>query len=202
VDLGRFFSFLIYTQSVGLLGQGISPSQGRYLHIDIHASSGIRTQDPSFPEGEDGSCFTPGNHCDQQLNICLSYLQWTKMLNRTTDIPCKLTANASLFLRLQKVRLTGLREVYRCLAVKGWGTLCLFKVRCTCGSLLRALGHIPISPVCGETWGKWKLIAFLLINLPYSPADGGSMFLRNVGESYRNTWSHVTEDSSPREPQT
>jgi hypothetical protein len=32
VDLGRFFSFLIYTQSVGLLGQEISPSQGRYLH--------------------------------------------------------------------------------------------------------------------------------------------------------------------------
>jgi hypothetical protein len=32
VDLGRFFSFLIYTQSVGLLGQGISPLQGRYLH--------------------------------------------------------------------------------------------------------------------------------------------------------------------------
>jgi hypothetical protein len=32
VDLGRFFSFLIYTQSVGLLGRGISPSQGRYLH--------------------------------------------------------------------------------------------------------------------------------------------------------------------------
>jgi hypothetical protein len=32
VDLGRFFSFLIYTQSVGLLGRGISSSEGRYLH--------------------------------------------------------------------------------------------------------------------------------------------------------------------------
>jgi hypothetical protein len=31
VDLGRYFSFLIYTQSVELLGRGISPSQGRYL---------------------------------------------------------------------------------------------------------------------------------------------------------------------------
>jgi hypothetical protein len=29
LDLGRFFSFLICTQSVGLLGRGISPSQGR-----------------------------------------------------------------------------------------------------------------------------------------------------------------------------
>jgi hypothetical protein len=30
--LATFFSFLIRTQSVGLLGQGISPSQGRYVH--------------------------------------------------------------------------------------------------------------------------------------------------------------------------
>jgi hypothetical protein len=35
-DLGRFFSLLIYTQSVGLLGRGISPSQGRYLHTEQH----------------------------------------------------------------------------------------------------------------------------------------------------------------------
>jgi hypothetical protein len=36
VDLGRFFSFLIYTESIGLLGRGISPSQGRYLHTEQH----------------------------------------------------------------------------------------------------------------------------------------------------------------------
>jgi hypothetical protein len=36
VDLRRFFSFLIDTQSVGLLGRGISPSQGRYLHTEQH----------------------------------------------------------------------------------------------------------------------------------------------------------------------
>jgi hypothetical protein len=34
VDLGRFFNFLIYTHSVGLLGRGISPSQGRFLHTE------------------------------------------------------------------------------------------------------------------------------------------------------------------------
>jgi hypothetical protein len=34
VDLGRFLSFLIYTQSVGLLGRGIRASQGRYLHAE------------------------------------------------------------------------------------------------------------------------------------------------------------------------
>jgi hypothetical protein len=32
LDLGRFFSSLIYTQSAGLLGRGISPLQGCYLH--------------------------------------------------------------------------------------------------------------------------------------------------------------------------
>jgi hypothetical protein len=36
VDLGRFFRFLIYTQPVGLLARGISPSQGRYLHTEQH----------------------------------------------------------------------------------------------------------------------------------------------------------------------
>jgi hypothetical protein len=36
VDLGRFFSNLIHTQSVGLLGWEISPSQGRYLHREQH----------------------------------------------------------------------------------------------------------------------------------------------------------------------
>jgi hypothetical protein len=36
LNLGRFFSFLIYTQSVGLLERGISPSQGRYLHTGQH----------------------------------------------------------------------------------------------------------------------------------------------------------------------
>jgi hypothetical protein len=34
VDLDRFFSFLILTQSVGLLGRGVSLSQGHYLHTE------------------------------------------------------------------------------------------------------------------------------------------------------------------------
>jgi hypothetical protein len=36
LDLGPFFSFLMYTQSVGLLGRGISQSQGRNLHTEQH----------------------------------------------------------------------------------------------------------------------------------------------------------------------
>jgi hypothetical protein len=36
MDLGRFFSFLIYTQSVGLLKRVTSPSQGFYLYTEQH----------------------------------------------------------------------------------------------------------------------------------------------------------------------
>jgi hypothetical protein len=46
LDLGPFFSLLI------------SPSQGRYLHTDNHASSVIRTHDPSVLVGEDSLCFS------------------------------------------------------------------------------------------------------------------------------------------------
>jgi hypothetical protein len=44
MGLGRFFSFLIHTQSVGLLGRGISPLQGRYLHTEKHRHN-KRTQE-------------------------------------------------------------------------------------------------------------------------------------------------------------
>jgi hypothetical protein len=36
VDLDRFSSFLICTQSIGLLGRGVSPWQGHYLHTEQH----------------------------------------------------------------------------------------------------------------------------------------------------------------------
>jgi hypothetical protein len=44
VDLGSVYSFLIHTESVGLLGRGISPSQGRYLHTVEHKTYSKRTQ--------------------------------------------------------------------------------------------------------------------------------------------------------------
>jgi hypothetical protein len=34
-------------------------------HTDIHASSGIRTHDPSVRESEGGSCLRPRGHCDR-----------------------------------------------------------------------------------------------------------------------------------------
>jgi hypothetical protein len=76
VDLGRFFSFLVHTQSVGLLGREICQSLGRYLHTeqhrhrtnahntDIHASIGIRNHDPSVQAGEDDSWLRPRAHYD------------------------------------------------------------------------------------------------------------------------------------------
>jgi hypothetical protein len=47
VDLDRFFSFFIYTQTVGHLGREISPSQGRYLHTEQHKQN-KRTQTSMF----------------------------------------------------------------------------------------------------------------------------------------------------------
>jgi hypothetical protein len=80
LDLGRFISFLIHIQTVGLLGRGISPSQGCYLHTgqhkhkinahtNIHAFSGIRTHDPSLQAGEDCSCLRPRGHYDRKYHI-------------------------------------------------------------------------------------------------------------------------------------
>jgi hypothetical protein len=39
----------------------------RIKHIDIHASSGIRTHDPSVRAGEDCSCLRPRGHYDRQF---------------------------------------------------------------------------------------------------------------------------------------
>jgi hypothetical protein len=53
VGLSRFFGFLVYTQSVGLLGRGSASrktaaytqnnTNTELTHTDIHASGGIRT---------------------------------------------------------------------------------------------------------------------------------------------------------------
>jgi hypothetical protein len=65
-----------FSQTVGLFGRVISPSQGRYLntgqhkhrinaYTDIHASSGIRAHDPSIRASEDSSCLRPRGYCDR-----------------------------------------------------------------------------------------------------------------------------------------
>jgi hypothetical protein len=82
---GLFFRFVIFsTQTVGLLGRALSPSQGRYLHTgqhkhrinaqtDIHALSGIRTHDPSFRASEDSSCLRMRGHCDRSCFAVETY---------------------------------------------------------------------------------------------------------------------------------
>jgi hypothetical protein len=86
---GLYFSFLIFfTQTLGLLGRGISPSQGRYLHTgkhkhsknantDIHALSGIRIYDPSVRASEDSSCLRPRGHCDRLITTFSSKIPET-----------------------------------------------------------------------------------------------------------------------------
>jgi hypothetical protein len=66
-----------YTQSIGLLGRGSARRKAstytqnntnrEWTHTDIHAFSGIRTQDHSVRAGEDGSCLRPRGHCDRLL---------------------------------------------------------------------------------------------------------------------------------------
>jgi hypothetical protein len=82
---GLFFSFIIFfTQTIGLLGRAISPSQGHYIHTgqhkhrinahaDIHALSGIRTHDPSVRVSEDSSCLRPRSPCGRQAYGILTY---------------------------------------------------------------------------------------------------------------------------------
>jgi hypothetical protein len=72
--LGRFFSFLILHTVGGPPWTGDQPvarplhTHNTYrtnAHTDIHASSGIRTNDPSVRVGEDISCLRPRRHCDR-----------------------------------------------------------------------------------------------------------------------------------------
>jgi hypothetical protein len=84
---GLFFSSVtFFTQTVGLLGRVINPSQGLYLHTeqhkyrinahntDIHPLSRIRTHDPSVPASEDSSCLRPRSHSDR-LSAFLPHLK-------------------------------------------------------------------------------------------------------------------------------
>jgi hypothetical protein len=85
---GLFFSFVIFfMRSVGPLGRGISPSQGRYLHTgqhkhrtkahtNIHALSGIRTHDPGVRASEHDSCLTPHGHCVWILTLHFNSAPW------------------------------------------------------------------------------------------------------------------------------
>jgi hypothetical protein len=78
--LDAFFSVSwSYTQSVGLLGRGISLSQGLHIHTEphkhrinahntnIHDLNEIRAHDPSVRASEDNSCLRSRDHCDRKM---------------------------------------------------------------------------------------------------------------------------------------
>jgi hypothetical protein len=70
-----------YRQLVGLFGRVISPvarplptqdnTNTGERRRDIHASSRIRTHDPSVRAGEDISCFRPRGHCDRLILLLI-----------------------------------------------------------------------------------------------------------------------------------
>jgi hypothetical protein len=80
-----------FTQSMGLLGRGISQSQGHYLTKTQNKRKqtsiswvGFQLMFPVFWAAEDSSCLRPRGHCDrlpinQKLEIPLSFLQVTAL---------------------------------------------------------------------------------------------------------------------------
>jgi hypothetical protein len=82
-----------FSQTVGLLGRVISPSQSRYLNTvqhkrmhtpNIHSLSGIRTNDPSVRAREDSSRLRPRGYCDRHLQHYAYFKQ--RMESATTSI--------------------------------------------------------------------------------------------------------------------
>jgi hypothetical protein len=53
---------------------------------DIHASSGIWTQDPSVWAREDSSCLRPRGHCDRRCVSNLLKYWWTSLVMRFVDL--------------------------------------------------------------------------------------------------------------------
>jgi hypothetical protein len=67
-----------HTHLVGLLGRGISPTQGLYLHrttqhrktqTHIHAPSRIQTCDLNVRAAEDSTCLRPLGHWDRHVTL-------------------------------------------------------------------------------------------------------------------------------------
>jgi hypothetical protein len=87
------FQFFNLGQSVGLLGRGISLSQGRYLHIhritqtNIHALSGIRTHNPSFRAGENISLLRRCGHCDRPYDELCFIWMWYVVIMEEYVVP-------------------------------------------------------------------------------------------------------------------
>jgi hypothetical protein len=96
---------------MGLLGRGISPSQGRYLHTQQHkhrinahkhhASSGIRTHDHSVQVGDDCSCLSQGGHCDRLGDNIHTIKENTEfMIDASKEVGLEVNAEKSKYMLL------------------------------------------------------------------------------------------------------
>jgi hypothetical protein len=66
------------------------------MHTDIHASSGIRTHDPSVRACKDGSSPSPRGHCDRPLS---DYTAEQTVIQQVTIRPrAQLTTEIVLYL--------------------------------------------------------------------------------------------------------
>jgi hypothetical protein len=83
--IGRFLSFLIHPQSVGLLGRGISPSQVRYLHRRTTQTQNKRTQISMPPVGFE----TMIRVFEQAKTVHASDSEAT-VIGLSSEAPCKL----------------------------------------------------------------------------------------------------------------
>jgi hypothetical protein len=84
----------LFVHLVGLLGRGIGPTQGLYLHritqhrktrTHMHASSGIRTHDPSVRAAEDSKCLRLRGHWErwktELIKIKCESAEWVKLVH-------------------------------------------------------------------------------------------------------------------------
>jgi hypothetical protein len=119
-----------FSQTVGLLGRVISPSQSLYLNIgqhkqnkrihttNIHALSGIRTHDLSVRASENSSCLKPGIDCtwlpcEAMFVVCLA-----------KSIPS---------CRVRTCRVSSQIGAVLCHAAKRFQCVLLFQLRRNCG---------------------------------------------------------------------
>jgi hypothetical protein len=74
------FSLLIYTQSVGLIGRGISPSQGRYLDTEQHKHTINAHRRPCFEWDAN-----PRSQCSSKRRLFMPYTSrplWPAFLDK------------------------------------------------------------------------------------------------------------------------
>jgi hypothetical protein len=88
LDLGRFFSFLIYTHSVGLLGRGIRPSQGSCLTQNKTTKTSIPWvgSEPTIPTFEQAKTVHASDSATTVIGTSFCYMM---QISYITLPPCQ-----------------------------------------------------------------------------------------------------------------